>query len=56
MEFRAEGYGRGEEGVSEGRGEGREGEEVGVEVGKGVVRRFAPQTGVLGKGDIDRHM
>lgn len=22
----------------------------------GVVRRFAPQTGVVGKGDVDRHM
>jgi hypothetical protein len=46
VEFRAEDSGREREGEEE-----RE-----EEVGAGVVRRFAPQTGLLGKGDVDRHM
>ena len=56
VEFRAEGYGKGEGSLGELREEGREGEEGGEEVVRGVVRRFAPQTGVVGKGDVDRHM
>jgi hypothetical protein len=54
VEFRAEGHGRdGERGEHDGADydEGGKGGE-----GEGVVRRFAPQTGVLGKGDVDRHM
>jgi hypothetical protein len=54
VEFRAEGHGRdGERGEHDSADydEGGKGGE-----GEGVVRRFAPQTGVLGKGDVDRHM
>lgn len=48
--------GGGEEGEGQMVLHGGEDHKVEEGEGAGVVRRFAPQTGVLGKGDVDRHM
>lgn len=51
VEFRAEGPRRDTEMEEDERGGERE-----EDTGAGVGGRFAPQTGVVGMGDVDRHM